>query len=106
MDKEMLEEKVERVEDYLVKDYGVFKATHRECLRLMGVGDNDIDKMEKVNSKSQLYKQAGNSIVTTVLMALFSQLHIKGVKPWNEMDDEERQRLIDKSIIIRGQNDK
>ena len=94
MDKEMLEEKVERVEDYLVNDYGIFKLTARECLRLMAVSDEDIDKMEKVNSKSQLYKQAGNSIVVTVLMAIFSQLHIKGVKPWNDMSQDERQELV------------
>ena len=99
MDKEMLEEKVERVEDYLVNDYGVFKLTERECLRLMAVSDEDIDKMAEVNSKSQLYKQAGNSIVVTVLMAIFSQLHIKGVKPWNDMSQDERQELVNS---IRG----
>ena len=60
-----------RVEDYLVKDYGVFKLSPRECLRLMAVKDTDIDKMASVNSNTQLYKQAGNSIVVTVLMAIF-----------------------------------
>ena len=99
MDKEMLEEKVERIEDYLVNDYGIFRLTARECLRLMAVSDEDIDKMEKVNSKSQLYKQAGNSIVVTVLMAIFSQLHIKGVRPWNDMSQDERQELVNS---IRG----
>ena len=56
------------VEDYLftAKDgesYGVFKLTPRECGRLMGVTDADIDKMFAVNSNSQCYKQFGNSIV-------------------------------------------
>ena len=84
------------VEDYLYKDYGVFKLTERECLRLMGVRDSDIDKMKAVNSPTQCYKQAGNSIVVTVLMALFSQLNIKGVTPWNDLSQEEREELIRK----------
>ena len=84
-----------KVEDYLWKDYGVFKLSPRECGRLMAVKDSDIDKMLAVNSKSQCYKQFGNSIVVTVLMAIFSQLNIKGVKPWNDMTEEERQALVD-----------
>lgn len=60
-------------------DYQVFyirlrKLTPRECLRLQGVCDDDIDKMYKVNSKSQLYKQAGNSITVNVLEALFKMM--------------------------------
>lgn len=35
-------------------------------------------------SSSQLYKQAGNSIVKDVLMAIFRQMNIKGVEPWNK----------------------
>ena len=34
-------------------------------------------------SSSQLYKQAGNSIVKDVLMAIFRQMNIKGVETWN-----------------------
>lgn len=82
------------LDDYLYKDYGVFKLTPRECLRLMAVRDDDIDKMMEVNSQTQCYKQAGNSIVVTVLMAIFSQLNIKGVTPWNELDQEQREQLI------------
>ena len=94
--------KIMKINDYLYKDYGIFKLTPRECLRLMGVSDDDIDKMASVNSNTQLYKQAGNSIVVTVLMAIFSQLHIKGVKPWNDMTQEEREELIEKSIPIHN----
>lgn len=83
------------VEDYLVKDYGVFKLSPREVGRLMGVTDADIDKMAAVNSNTRLYAGFGNSIVTTVLMAIFSQLNIKGVKAWNDMTEEERQALVD-----------
>ena len=84
------------LDDYLYKGFGVFKLSPRECGRLMGVADNDIDKMMEVNSNTQCYKQFGNSIVCTVLMAIFSQLNIKGVKSWNEMSQEEREQIIEK----------
>lgn len=100
MSKEQVEEVVEKnIDDYLYKDFGVFKLTPRECLRLMGVRDQDIDKMFSVNSNSQCYKQAGNSIVVTVLMAIFSQLNIKGVTPWNELNQTQREELIERTTI-------
>ena len=37
--------------------YRIRKLTPRECGRLMGVSDEDIDKMAAVNSNTQLYKQ-------------------------------------------------
>jgi DNA (cytosine-5)-methyltransferase 1 len=40
----------------------------------MGFTDEDFHKAEKVNSNTQLYKQAGNSIVVNVLEAIFRQL--------------------------------
>ena len=40
----------------------------------MGFADQDFDRASKVNSNAQLYKQAGNSIVVNVLMAIFNQL--------------------------------
>lgn len=49
------------------------KLTPKECWRLMGFSDDDFDKAEKINSNTQLYKQAGNSIVVNVLMAIFKQ---------------------------------
>lgn len=93
-------EEKKTVEDYLftAKDgeqYGVFKLTPRECGRLMGVDDKRIDKMFAVNSNSQCYKQYGNSIVVPVLMAIFSQLNIAGVKPWNDRTENEIYELID-----------
>ena len=48
--------------------------TPLECWRLMGFSDEDFHKAEAVNSNSQLYKQAGNSIVVPVLEAIFKQL--------------------------------
>ena len=50
------------------------KLTPRECLRLMGVRDDDIDKMEKHQTNALLYHLAGDSIVTNVLMAIFKEL--------------------------------
>lgn len=54
--------------------YRIRKLTPLECWRLMGFSDKDFHKAEKVNSNSQLYKQAGNSIVKNVLMAIFGQM--------------------------------
>lgn len=87
----------QKIDDYLVEDFGIFDLTERECLRLMGVRDTDIDKMAAVNSRTQLYKQAGNSIVTTVLMGIFSQLNIKGVTPWNELTQDQREEWVEKT---------
>lgn len=53
------------------------KLTPKEYWRLMGFTDEDFEKAAKVNSKTQLYKQAGNSIVVNVLMAIFNNL-LKG----------------------------
>jgi DNA (cytosine-5)-methyltransferase 1 len=50
------------------------KLTPREYWRLMGFSDEDFDKAHEVNSNSQLYKQAGNSIVVNVLMAIFGEM--------------------------------
>ena len=54
--------------------YRIRKLTPKECWRLMGFYDEDFYKAEKVNSNTQLYKQAGNSIVVDVLEAIFRNL--------------------------------
>ena len=69
----------------IVTQYRIRKLTPREVWHLMGFSDEDYEKAAGVNSKTQLYKQAGNSIVKDVLMAIFSQLNIKGVPMWNEV---------------------
>lgn len=74
--------------------YRIRKLTPRECGRLMNVTDEDISKMAAVNSNAQLYKQFGNSIVVSVLMAMFSNLHIQGVKAWEDMSEQERNALV------------
>lgn len=40
----------------------------------MGFTDEDYEKAREVNSESQLYKQAGNSIVVNVLEAIFKEM--------------------------------
>lgn len=50
------------------------KLTPRECWRLMGFTDEDHDNASKVNSNTQLYSQAGNSIVVPVLEGIFRNL--------------------------------
>lgn len=52
----------------------VRKLTPKECWRLMGFYDEDFEKAAKVNSNTQLYKQAGNSIVVDVLEAILGNL--------------------------------
>ena len=47
-----------------------------ECFRLMGFDDADFEKARQVNSDTQLYKQAGNSIIVNVLEAILTNLLI------------------------------
>lgn len=66
------------------------KLTPKECWRLMGFDDEDFEKASKVNSNTQLYKQAGNSIVVNVLEAILDNLLIK------PKIDEEIDKLLEK----------
>lgn len=50
------------------------KLTPKECWRLMDFDDEDFEKAEAVNSNTQLYKQAGNSIVVSVAYFIFKEL--------------------------------
>lgn len=56
---------------YLIR---IRKLTPRECWRLMDFSDEDFEKAQAVNSNTQLYKQAGNSIVRNVLCEVFKQM--------------------------------
>ena len=53
------------------------KLTPKECWRLMGFTDKDHDKASKYVSASSLYKQAGNSICTCCLVAIFNALFLE-----------------------------
>ena len=58
------------------------RLTPRECLRLQGYRDEQIDKMEAVTSDNQLYKQAGNGVTVNVIEAIGKCL--------KEVDEEKR----------------
>lgn len=53
------------------------KLTPKECWRLMGFTDEEFEKASQVNSNTQLYKQAGNSIVVNILVNILNNL-LKG----------------------------
>lgn len=55
-------------------DGKVRKLTPRECWRLQGFPDWAFDKAQEVNSNSQLYKQAGNSVTVNVIAAIAKEL--------------------------------
>ena len=57
-----------------MSDFRIRKLTPRECWRLQGFPDWAFDRAEKVNSNSQLYKQAGNSVTVPVIAAIARQL--------------------------------
>ena len=57
------------------KEMRIRKLTPRECWKLMGFTEEDFAKAEAVNSNTQLYKQAGNSIVVQVLEAIFKEMY-------------------------------
>ena len=50
------------------------KLTPKECWRLMGFTDEDFEKAQKINSNTQLYKQAGNSVCVNVIEELYKNL--------------------------------
>lgn len=50
------------------------KLTPKECFRLMGVKDEDFERVARNQSNSSLYHCAGDSIVTTCLMAIFGEM--------------------------------
>ena len=79
---EMLQDDIEdfyreikyRKENIETNGLRIRKLTPKECWRLMGFSDEEFKKAEKVNSNTQLYKQAGNSIVVNVLVKIFKNL--------------------------------
>lgn len=62
-------------DEKIIHQYRIRKLTPRECWRLMGVKDEQFDKLHDI-SNTQLYKLAGNSIVVDVLMGIFKNLFL------------------------------
>ena len=56
------------------EDVSIRKLTPRECWRLQGFPNWAFDKAQKVNSNSQLYKQAGNSVTVNVIEEIAKRL--------------------------------
>ena len=68
--------------------YRIRKLTPRECFRLMGVTEENIDKIQQSGvSQSQQYKMAGNSIVVDCLFHLFRKM-------FTETENESNQMLL------------
>lgn len=64
-------------DEYEIPDLKIRKLTPRECFRLMGVSEEDIDKIQAAGiSETQQYKMAGNSIVVPVLEGIFRELFL------------------------------
>lgn len=62
-------------DNYVAESMRIRKLTPKECWRLMGFDDSDFEKAQASGvSNSQLYKQAGNSIVVNVLEGILSNL--------------------------------
>ncbi len=70
------------------------KYTPRDCFRLMGVKDEDIDKLltrdrgQQLISNSKLYQLAGNSIVTNCMTAMFEELFYPSGKHYTDKNGQ------------------
>lgn len=60
----------------VTEDLKIRKLTPRECWRLQAFPDWAFDKAQEVNSKTQLYKQAGNSVTVNVIKAIAERLEV------------------------------
>ena len=77
----------------VVQNYRIRKLTPRECFRLMGVTETDIDKIQQSGiSNSQQYKMAGNSIVVDVLYYIFKNMFVPEAS--NKADNGGQLRLF------------
>ena len=78
---------IEQMRGHEKMQYRIRKLTPRECFRLMGVDDADIDKIQAVGiSNAQQYKMAGNSIVVDVLYYLFKQMFLTDNKKTGQLE--------------------
>jgi DNA (cytosine-5)-methyltransferase 1 len=84
----LMEQDLVLPEELRGKKYRIRKLTPRECFRLMGVDDKDINTIQATGiSQSSMYRLAGNSIVVDVLFHLFRKLLI-------ETESEEQQLTL------------
>ena len=70
--------------------YRIRKLTPTECLRLMCVSDEDIQKLKDIGmSDTQMYKQAGNSICSCCVDLIFQHLYASQYNPKYICTDEQ-----------------
>lgn len=62
--------------DSIIKQNNIRRLTPLECWRLQGFTDEEFYKAQKVNSDTQLYKQAGNSITVNVMAAILKKIYL------------------------------
>jgi site-specific DNA-cytosine methylase len=79
-----MKQSIELPEELKGKKFRIRKLTPRECFRLMGVDDKDIDRIQAAGiSNSAQYKLAGNSIVVDVLFHIFRKMFIETEQDFN-----------------------
>ena len=87
--------KIERTKSMNVNDWSICKLTPTESWRLMGFTDEDVAKCQALGiSDTQLYRQAGNSIVTNCIELLAEHLFKAQVNNNYECTDEKYARSI------------
>lgn len=62
------------VEEMNIENLRIRKLTPKECFRLQGFPDDYYERAAAVNSDSQLYKQAGNSVTVNVIYEIAKRL--------------------------------
>ena len=92
--------KLERKE---MESYRIRILTPLECWRLLGFSDEDFRAAEadEINSDTQLYAQAGNSIVVNVLEAIFGEMLPKGQDTEEEPEEEPEQEKKESMDAIK-----
>ena len=61
----------------IIKQNKIRRLTPLETWRLQGFTDEEFWKAQKVNSDTQLYKQAGNTITVNVMVELLKKIYLK-----------------------------
>lgn len=81
---------VETIDNQDQLELKIRKITPKECFRLMGFDDEDFERAQNIpTSNTQLYKQAGNSIVVNVLESIFKELfkdYIPSPDRWSDLN--------------------
>ena len=82
-----LEKKLEELVETTQEELRIRKLTPKECLRLMGLKDEDIELISEHQTNALLYHLAGDSLVATVMMAIISQmLDINWINKFKEIE--------------------